>query len=73
MKFCHFICKLRKLEFLLVFMSVIEPLLLITVSDCHVIEYVRELITWSCTLSHFVQYFAVLLQQACLLHELLHV
>lgn len=41
MKFCHFICTLRKLEFLLVLMCVIEPLLLITVSDCTVIEYVR--------------------------------
>lgn len=65
---------LRKLKILLVLMSVIKPLLLITVGDNNVLKYVREQSTLSCSLSNFVQYFAVLLQQtAFLLNGLLHV
>lgn len=45
---------IRVIEFLLVLVSVIESLLLTTVSDCNVIKYVRELTTFSCNLYTFV-------------------
>lgn len=56
------------IEFLLVLVSVIESLLLTTVSDYNVIKYVREVTTFSCNLYIFVSSISLEISVAESLH-----